>query len=133
MDTYPDIPPPIKAATKGPPPTEVRITNPITGGMKNAKDERFNYINWTFQAEVARVHHFGASKYSPWNWQKGYEWSLSFDALMRHIISFWTGQEHDEETGLHHLAHADWHLGVLHHFHTNPEKYAELDDRGYKP
>ena len=92
---------------------EKRITNEITGGQKGQKDERFSLIPKGALAEIARVYGFGAEKYSPNNWRKGYAWSLSLDALYRHIVAFETGEDIDPESGLHHLAHAGFHILAL--------------------
>lgn len=61
--------------------------------------------------EVARVMEFGAVKYGYNNWENGMNWSRYLDAAMRHIVKWWRcklagGSEHDDESGLHHLAHA---------------------------
>jgi len=56
--------------------------------------------------EVVKVFTFGAKKYSDHNWLQGMKWSKIYDALNRHITSFWDGEEYDTETRLHHLAHA---------------------------
>jgi len=89
------------------------ITDPDTGGQKGQKPERYSLIPAEALAEVARVYGFGASKYEDNNWRKGYAWSLSLDALGRHIEAFRMGQSQDPESGLHHLAHAVFHLMTL--------------------
>jgi hypothetical protein len=93
--------------------TEERIVDPKTGGMKGQKDERFDLIPWRALAELARVYGKGAKKYDDHNWLKGYRWSLSFGALMRHVALWAVGKDLDDETGLHHLAHAAWHCMTL--------------------
>lgn len=40
------------------------------------------------------------------NWEKGMDWSRPFSALMRHMWSWWRGENVDPETGYSHLAHA---------------------------
>ena len=62
---------------------------------------------------VAEVAGFGGAKYDRYNFPKGYRWSLSFDALQRHLLAYWGGQDNDEESGLPHLAHAAWHCLAL--------------------
>jgi hypothetical protein len=64
-------------------------------------------------AYVARVYAFGAKKYSDHNWRKGYAWSLSFDALMRHVTEAQQGEWLDMESGEPHLAHAVFHCLTL--------------------
>jgi len=50
---------------------------------------------------------FGAAKYSPDNWQHvPCARERYTDALLRHVFAWMDGEAHDEESGLHHLAHA---------------------------
>jgi hypothetical protein len=56
--------------------------------------------------EVARVRDYGAAKYSPWDWTLSRSWTDCFDAVMRHMLAWQTGQDKDPESGLPHLAHA---------------------------
>ena len=92
---------------------EVIETDPETGGQKGRKPEAYSLIPVEALAEVARVYGYGAKKYAPNNWRKGYRWSLSIDALLRHIAEFQKGEDIDPESGLHHLAHATFHLFTL--------------------
>jgi hypothetical protein len=108
--------------------TEERVTS-STGGQKGTKDDKgFWLIPFELLSLFARVWEFGASKYTPINWRKGYDWHLNFDAMHRHIGAFWGGELIDPESGLPHLMHAAWHCFVLTFFSMN-EKYAEFDDR----
>ena len=91
---------------------EVRVTDPETGGQKGVKIARLDLIPVYAQIEEAKVHGMGALKYAPYNWRKGYAWSLSYGAMQRHLAAFWNGEDFDE-SGLPHLAHARWHTGVL--------------------
>lgn len=108
---------------------EVRVTDPSTGGEKGAKPERFSLIPFDAMDEILRGYTYGADKYSPHNWRRGYKWSLSFDALMRHLTAWWEGEDRDKESGLNHLAHAAWHCIALLWFQLNDKG---TDDR-YKP
>lgn len=56
--------------------------------------------------DVVKVLMLGAKKYSPDNWKKCDDVKRYKDALMRHVISYVSGDERDEESGLSHLAHA---------------------------
>jgi hypothetical protein len=56
--------------------------------------------------DVARVREFGASKYAPWDWTIGRNWTDYYDAVLRHMFAWQTGQDNDPESGLPHLAHA---------------------------
>jgi hypothetical protein len=58
-------------------------------------------------SEVIDVLEYGAVKYAPDNWK--YVPDLHnryYDALMRHIEAWWSGEKADPETGRSHLAHA---------------------------
>lgn len=48
-------------------------------------------------------------KYARYNSFLGYDWSLSWDAMQRHLLAFWDGENMDPDDGLPHLAHAGWH------------------------
>lgn len=56
--------------------------------------------------DIARVREFGAAKYAPWDWTIGRNWTDYFDAVMRHMLAWQTGEDNDPESGLPHLAHA---------------------------
>lgn len=79
--------------------------------------------------ETAKVLAFGATKYEPYNWAKGIKYSRVFAALLRHLFAFWKRERLDEETGLHHLAHAMCCLMFLLHYEVNNKKYKAFDDR----
>jgi hypothetical protein len=93
--------------------TEVRITDPVTGGQKGSKLERYDLMPFDALNEIARVYAFGATKYADHNWLRGYKWSLSSAALLRHVAQWMLGEDRDSESGCHHLAHAAWHCLTL--------------------
>lgn len=107
---YPDLEPIAEAEAQG---GEVRVTDPKTGGQKGRKPERYDLIPWGAMDEVARVYGFGANKYESWNWAKGYSWSLSTGAALRHLTAFAAGEDLDPESELPHLAHAVFHMLAL--------------------
>lgn len=92
---------------------EVRVVDPETGGAKGSKPERFDLLPWDALEEVARVYAMGSRKYEPHNWARGYAYSLSIAALVRHVSKFVQGEDTDGESGLHHLAHAVFHCCSL--------------------
>lgn len=87
---------------------EVRIVS-ATGGAKGQKSVQLHAIPREALWELGKVYAFGASKYEDYNFRRGYKWSLSFDALLRHLILFWDGEETDSESNLSHMAHVVWH------------------------
>lgn len=92
---------------------EVRVTDPETGGQKGQKLAQLGALDPLALMEVAEVAGFGGQKYERYNFAKGYKWSLSYDALQRHLHLFWAGENRDKESGLFHLAHAAWHCLAL--------------------
>jgi len=93
--------------------SEIRVTDPKTGGQKGVKPERFDLIPMEALAEVARVFGFGATKYAQHNYLKGYSWNLSLGAMQRHIACWQQGEDTDPESSCNHLAHAAWHCLAL--------------------
>lgn len=108
---------------------EVRVTSK-TGGQKGTKLAKFSLIPTSALTALAERYGYGAQKYSLRNWEKGYDWSLSYDSLQRHLNSFWEGEDYDPEfPNSLHLSAVLFHAAALVHFSTHPELYAEFDDR----
>ena len=105
---------------------EVRTTS-STGGQKGSKRARFDLIPAVIW-EVAELYGNGAEKYEDRNWERGYDWSLSYAACQRHLHQFWSGEEEDEEMALSHLACAIFHALALLHFQRH-DQYQAFDDR----
>lgn len=58
------------------------------------------------ESQIAAVFTYGADKYDAWNWAKGIASERLLSAALRHIAQFRLGFDTDQESGLHHLAHA---------------------------
>lgn len=84
-----------------------------TGGEKGVKPERYDLLPKEGMDATARVYAFGATKYADHNWRRGYEWSKSIAAAMRHMMAFADGETHDPESGEPHPAHAVFHMFAL--------------------
>lgn len=132
---------------------ETRTTS-NTGGQKGTKLARFDLIPIGPLTELAQHYGRGARKYADHQWRKGYEWSKSYAALMRHLTDFWAGKDYDvcsndpdgcsfetaegepyepaqpdtcySHTGSHHLAAVAWHAFLLLEF---KDRFPEYDDR----
>ena len=91
---------------------EVRVTDPETGGQKGSKLARYDLI--PHEALHALAEHFGrgAEKYDDRNWERGYDWALTFAALNRHLWAWWGGEDVDPETGSSHMTAVAWHAFV---------------------
>lgn len=55
--------------------------------------------------EIALAFQYGAKKYSKHNWCNGFEWSRLISSAMRHLNSFNSGEDNDQESRLSHLSH----------------------------
>ncbi|MDQ6721209.1 MAG: DUF5664 domain-containing protein [Candidatus Dormibacteraeota bacterium] len=104
---------------------EVRVVSP-TGGEKGQKPAQASTLDARALLILAEVGGFGTRKYAPHNYLRGYAWSLSLDALQRHVWAFQAGEDVDPESGLPHMAHAAWHALALVSFHA---RGLGVDDR----
>ena len=105
---------------------EVRVRNDLTGGEKGSKPERYDLIPVEPLRQVARHYGIGALKYDDRNWERGYDWHLSYAALQRHAQAFWGGEDLDPESKTPHLAAIVFHAFALMEWATT---HPELDDR----
>jgi hypothetical protein len=106
------------------------MTDPSTGAQKGQKPEQMSLLPIAALETVARVYAFGTDKYCRNNWRRGYDWHLSYDALLRHVQRFWDGEDLDSESGEPHLAHAVFHaLALL----TFMDEHQSGDDRYVVP
>ena len=55
---------------------------------------------------VGKVLTFGMGKYDAHNWRGGINYSRLYAATLRHMNSYWSGNDLDEESGLPHLSHS---------------------------
>ena len=56
--------------------------------------------------EIWRVLEYGSRKYDDDNWRKTSSIRRYFSASLRHLWAWFSGEDLDPESGLHHLAHA---------------------------
>lgn len=101
------------------------VTDPETGGMKGQKPFQFYTIPWEAMKAISEVFYMGGRKYEPYNFRQGFAWSLSYDALQRHLGAFWNREEINEECfedrethepvtfRVLHIACAAWHAIIL--------------------
>ena len=78
-------------------------------GEKGRKLPEISWLDPAAMKALAEVSGTGARKYSPYNYRAGYNWSLSYNALFRHMNAFWDGEDIDPDDGQHHMASAAWH------------------------
>ena len=88
----------------------------------------YDLIPFELLADVNKVLEHGRKSYGLNNWrkEKGFKMSRPFNALLRHMFAWWSGEDNDKQTGISHLAHAMCNLlFLMHHFKYNKE----TDDR----
>ena len=84
-----------------------------SGGRKGTKMSQIGFIDPVALYELGKVAGLGIEKYDKYNYLNGYDWSLSYNACMRHLQQMWSGEDYDEESGLLHATHAAWHALAL--------------------
>lgn len=114
------------------------MTEPVfetspTGASKEVKVERYDLIPVGPLRLVAKHYGLGARKYADRNWEKGYDWSLSYAALQRHATQFWGGEDVDEELGSPHLAAVIFHAMALLEFAQTRPDYDNRPDKNQDP
>lgn len=110
-------------------PTAKEIGHAMGGATKLDDDKvRLELIPPELLTGVGTILTFGAKKYAPRNWELGMAWSRVFGALMRHMWSWWRGQDLDPETGKSHL----WHAGCCIAFLIAYEERGVGEDDRYK-
>jgi hypothetical protein len=106
---------------------EIRKAQTEGFGTKfDAGKERYDLMAPYPLNEIAKVYTYGTIKYDDNNWRKGMKWGKLFSAMMRHAWKWWRGERFDEESGLHHLAHAAWQCMALMEYEIY---HPEHDDR----
>tara|TARA_R110000850_G_scaffold11976_4_gene40740 strand:+ start:20250 stop:20531 length:282 start_codon:yes stop_codon:yes gene_type:complete len=80
----------------------------MEGKKHDTGKPRYNLIPVFSNQELAKVLTFGAEKYGAENWRKVDNAEDRYlSAAMRHIEAYRMGEITDQESGLHHLAHAN--------------------------
>jgi hypothetical protein len=100
--------------------------SPIDGIKHDEGKPPLSMISRELLEELANVRAFGAKKYEKNNWKKGFKYTRSIDAALRHISAFNSGEDKDPESGLSHIGHA---LACLEHLLHDAKYRPENDDR----
>ena len=106
------------------------VVEKVERGLKYDKDKpAMSLLPPDALLVLGKVMAFGASKYDAHNWRKGIEYSRLLSAAERHMAKFNSSLESDidEESNLHHLAHAAVDIIMVLQFYL--EGRGDLDDR----
>lgn len=83
------------------------MTQKVEGIKHDEAKPRWSLIPFKELAEVVDVLGMGAEKYGEGNWKNVSPMrDRYFNAAMRHIMAWWSGERADSESGKSHLAHA---------------------------
>lgn len=97
------------------------------GGIKNDNGKpKLGLVPKSLIWAVGTILTFGADKYGDHNWRSGLAWSRVYDALLRHLTAWWSGENLDKESGKSHLWHAACELAFLIEYE---EAKGGIDDR----
>ena len=122
-------------AARKPKTFEAKQTTPTTlpnkMSLKQTDDKpMFELICPEIMLELAKAFTMGAKKYAPRNCEIGFPYGLLVGAAYRHLNKWQSGIDIDEESGLSHLAHAMWNIGML---LVQVKRGTGIDDRSYIP
>jgi 5'(3')-deoxyribonucleotidase len=79
--------------------------------------------------DIVWIFMYGKNKYKKDNWKLKFKFSKIFNATMRHLTDWQTGENNDIETGKSHLVHAATNLIFLAYYMAHYNIYKECDDR----
>lgn len=99
----------------------------ITGVKKDEGKPRWELVPFDAIRGVVEILTFGAKKYAARNWERGIAYGRVFGAIMRHLTSWWGGENLDPESGKSHLDHAMCELMFLSAYEKRG--MISLDDR----
>lgn len=100
--------------------------DPSLADRKNDGKMAWELVDFESIKPMVEVLMFGADKYAPNNWKKGQLTSEILGSLIRHLVSYQSGEDIDPESGKAHLGHAMCNLMFLVY---NNKNHPQLDDR----
>ena len=111
---------PMPIATPAPP----RAANPKTA-IGRSKPAMLSVIPPAGLLHLGEVMKLGAKKYGPFNWRvEPVPAEVYVDAAMRHLMSWYDGEDEDPESGQSHLAHVMACCAII----IDAKEHGKLDD-----
>ena len=106
--------------------TASEVTAAASGVKHDAEKLRVDLLPVDVLKGVAEILTHGAKKYGDRNWEQGIKYSRLYGATLRHLYTFWQGDDVDPESHLLHLDHA---LCELMFLRAMSKRRPDLDDR----
>lgn len=107
------------------------FTNTEQGIKYDAGKPDLSLVSSEIMEALARVRHWAiTAKPKPYprdNWKRGFKYTRSIAAALRHIMAFKDGEDNDPESGEPHIAHA---IACLEHLLYDYKHHKANDDRG---
>lgn len=100
---------------------------PLGGLRYNTGKPQYRLLSLEAFEPCVRVLEFGANKYAPNNWKKGFNLSTVLNSMMRHLSAILEGEENDPESGLPHIGHLQCNAMFLGHKSIVNDLKAELN------
>lgn len=101
-----------------------------TGSLRfNTGKVQLREVDPDFILGIGEVLTKSREKYPAFNWCKDTAFSVPYESMMRHLMSFQKGDDFDSESGKHHLLHVATNVMFLYYQYLN---HPEMDDRGFK-
>lgn len=97
-------------------PYNQKLGDPTQAARFDEGKPRLELVPAALLEAAARGFGYGADKYDPWNWAKGFPNLQPFASLMRHLWAWHDGEDIDQESGLHHLDLAACNIAMMVHF-----------------
>ncbi len=84
----------------------------------NTDKPKWSLVHWKSMEPMVRVLEFGAKKYSPHNWKRGFVGSELLESAMRHLTAMMDGEVTDSESGLSHAGHVQCNMMFYNYFNN---------------
>ena len=90
----------------------------------NEGKRKWSLVDFKSLEPMIEALEYGAEKYSPDGWKKGYDKKEILESMMRHIASLMDGEEVDTESGVSHMGHIQ--VNAMFYNYFNRQKPCKL-------
>ena len=85
----------------------------------NTNKRKWSLVDFKSIEPMVEVLEFGAKKYTPDNWKKGFPKEELLESIQRHVAALIDGEENDSDSGLPHIAHIQCNCMFYNYLHRN--------------